>query len=60
MTPITQISCLMPTADRRAFDAAGDPVFSGAGLPGEGIDNWVDDGADSVADLVPDDPRVRD
>ena len=58
MTPIPQISCLMPTADRRAFVPQAIRYFLAQDYPEKEL-IIVDDGADSVADLVPDDPRFR-
>jgi hypothetical protein len=54
MTPIPQISCLMPTADRRAFVPLAIRYFLAQDYPEKEL-IIVDDGADSVADLVPDD-----
>lgn len=52
------VSCLMPTADRRQFVPRAIAQFlRQTYAPRELV--IVDDGADSVADLVPDDPRIR-
>lgn len=52
------ISCVMPTADRRAFvPRAIEQFLAQTHEPRELI--ILDDGADPVADLVPDDPRIR-
>ncbi|AQR73125.1 glycosyltransferase [Sphingomonas sp. LM7] len=56
MTP--RISAIMPTADRRRFVPAAIAQF----LAQERDDAELvilDDGADSVADLIPGDPRIR-
>lgn len=52
------ISCIMPTADRRSFVPAAIRCFLAQNYNEKEL-VIVDDGADSVADLVPDDPRIR-
>jgi glycosyltransferase involved in cell wall biosynthesis/GT2 family glycosyltransferase len=52
------VSCLMPTADRRRFVPRAIEQFLRQTHPRREL-VIVDDGADPVADLVPDDPRVR-
>jgi len=52
------VSCIMPTADRRRFVPAAIHNFQSQDyLDRELI--ILDDGKDSVADLVPNDPRIR-
>jgi glycosyltransferase involved in cell wall biosynthesis len=52
------VSCLMPTADRRVFVPHAIAQFlRQTYAPRELV--IVDDGADPVGDLVPDDPRIR-
>ena len=52
------VSCIMPTAGRRAFAGQAIAYFLRQTYgPAELL--IVDDGADAVADLLPDDPRVR-
>jgi glycosyltransferase involved in cell wall biosynthesis len=52
------VSCLMPTADRRRFVPRAIEHFLRQDYePRELV--IVDDGSDPVADLVPDDPRIR-
>ena len=48
----------MPTADRRSFVPGAIGYFLAQDYPEKEL-VIVDDGADSVADLVPDDPRLR-
>lgn len=48
----------MPTADRRSFVPDAIRCFLAQDYPEKEL-VIVDDGADSVADLVPDDPRIR-
>jgi ADP-heptose:LPS heptosyltransferase/glycosyltransferase involved in cell wall biosynthesis/2-polyprenyl-3-methyl-5-hydroxy-6-metoxy-1,4-benzoquinol methylase len=52
------VSCIMPTADRRRFVPGAIRCFLAQDYAEKEL-VIVDDGADSVADLVPDDPRVR-
>jgi len=56
--PQPVVSCVMPTADRRAFVPTAIARFLAQDFaPRELI--ILDDGADAVADLVPRDPRIR-
>lgn len=51
------LSCVMPTADRRAWVPRAIALFLAQDYgPRELV--VVDDGADPVADLIPDDPRI--
>jgi len=52
------VSCLMPTADRRGFVPRAIRLFLAQDYDEKEL-VIIDDGADSVADLVPDDPRIR-
>ncbi|HKP71555.1 MAG TPA: glycosyltransferase, partial [Pyrinomonadaceae bacterium] len=52
------VSCIMPTADRRAFVPQAIQYFLRQDYPHKEL-LIVDDGADSVADLIPPDERVR-
>ena len=52
------ISCLMPTADRRPFVPQAIHCFLSQDWPEKEL-VIVDDGADVIRDLVPDDPRIR-
>jgi glycosyltransferase involved in cell wall biosynthesis len=52
------VSCIMPTADRRPWLPRGVRYFQDQDYPHAEL-IVVDDGADAVADLIPDDPRVR-
>jgi len=52
------VSCLMPTADRRTFIPRAIEHFLRQTYAAREL-VIVDDGADPVADLVPDDPRIR-
>jgi hypothetical protein len=52
------VSCIMPTADRRPFVPRAVRQFLAQDYPNKEL-VILDDGADGVADLVPDDPRVR-
>lgn len=52
------VSCIMPTADRRQFVPLAVEYFLRQDYPHKEL-IVVDDGADSVADLMPDDERVR-
>jgi glycosyltransferase involved in cell wall biosynthesis len=52
------VSCLMPTADRRRFVPRAIQHFLRQTYPAREL-VIVDDGAEPVRDLVPDDPRIR-
>ncbi len=52
------VSCIMPTHDRRAFVPQALACFTGQDYPNLEL-IVVDDGADSVADLLPSDPRIQ-
>lgn len=52
------ITCIMPTADRRAFVPTAISQFLRQDYGGSEL-IVLDDGAQSVEDLIPDDPRVR-
>ncbi|HYQ02090.1 MAG TPA: glycosyltransferase family 2 protein [Polyangiaceae bacterium] len=52
------VSCLMPTANRRAFVPQAIAYFQRQDYPNREL-VILDDGADAVADLVPPDPRIR-
>lgn len=52
------VSCLMPTLDRRPFVPRAIEYFMRQDYPEREL-VIVDDGDDPVADLVPDDPRIR-
>src|SRR5581483_6186815 len=56
--PVPLVTCIMPTADRRHFVAHAIRHFLAQGHPRREL-VIVDDGADSVADLVPADTRIR-
>jgi glycosyltransferase involved in cell wall biosynthesis len=51
------VSCIMPTFDRRRFVPAAIAYFARQDWPNKEL-IVVDDGADCVRDLVPDDPRI--
>jgi glycosyltransferase involved in cell wall biosynthesis len=51
-------TCLMPTANRRSFVPRAITQFLAQDYPNREL-LVVDDGTDRVADLIPDDPRVR-
>jgi len=53
-----RVSCLMPTADRRVFVPQAIKYFQRQDYPNREL-LILDDGSDSVADLVPPDPRIR-
>lgn len=53
-----RISAIMPTADRRRFVPAAIAQFLAQGRRDAEL-VILDDGADSVADLIPGDPRIR-
>ena len=55
---IPRISAIMPTADRRRFVPAAIAQFLAQGRDDVEL-VILDDGADSVADLIPGDPRIR-
>lgn len=52
------VSCVMPTANRRAFIPCAIRMFLGQDYPQKEL-IIIDDGATSVADLIPSDPRLR-
>jgi ADP-heptose:LPS heptosyltransferase/SAM-dependent methyltransferase len=52
------VSCIMPTANRRAFVPAAIACFLGQDYPEREL-LILDDGTDCVRDLVPADPRIR-
>jgi hypothetical protein len=52
------VSCIMPTADRRAFVPHAIGQFLRQDYPNREL-VVLDDGADSIADLIPPDDRVR-
>jgi hypothetical protein len=52
------VSCLMPTANRRRFVPRSIEHFLRQSYPAREL-VIVDDGADPVEDLVPEDPRIR-
>jgi Methyltransferase domain/Glycosyl transferase family 2 len=58
VNPPPLISCIMPTYDRRRFVPRAIAQFQNQDYPSKEL-IIVDDGTDSIADLVPDDPRVR-
>lgn len=58
MMSTTLVSCLMPTADRRAFVPRAIELFLAQDYPDKEL-LILDDGEDSVADLVPADARLR-
>lgn len=53
-----RISAIMPTADRRRFVPGAIAAFLAQGRDDAEL-VILDDGADPVADLIPDDPRIR-
>lgn len=52
------VSCVMPTYDRRAFIPAAVAYFCRQDYPAIEL-VVVDDGTEPIADLIPDDPRIR-
>ncbi len=61
MSPIPDsvlVSCIMPTANRRRFVPLAIRCFQAQDYPNREL-VVVDDGQDSVADLIPDDPQIR-
>jgi hypothetical protein len=52
------VSCIMPTADRRAFLPHAIRYFLRQDYPAREL-IIIDDGSDSVADLIPDDESIR-
>jgi hypothetical protein len=52
------VSCVMPTRDRRRYVVRAIRYFLAQDYPNREL-VVVDDGADCVADLIPDDPRIR-
>jgi len=57
MTPV-RLSAIMPTADRRRFVPDAIAAFLAQGRDDSEL-VILDDGGDRVADLVPEDPRIR-
>jgi glycosyltransferase involved in cell wall biosynthesis/predicted O-methyltransferase YrrM len=57
-TPLELVSCLMPTYQRRAFVPLAIAGFLRQDYPEREL-VILDDGDDPVADLVPDEPRIR-
>jgi glycosyltransferase involved in cell wall biosynthesis len=57
-TDEAMVSCIMPTADRRRFVPHAVACFLAQDHPHREL-VVVDDGDDPVADLLPDDPRIR-
>lgn len=55
-TPL--VSCIMPTANRRRYVPDAIRCFLRQDYPHKEL-VILDDGADSVADLIPDDPQIR-
>jgi glycosyltransferase involved in cell wall biosynthesis/GT2 family glycosyltransferase len=55
---LPMVSCIMPTADRRGFVPAAIRYFLRQDYPHKEL-VIVDDGRDSIADLVPEDPAIR-
>jgi glycosyltransferase involved in cell wall biosynthesis len=55
---VLTVSCIMPTRDRRAFVPRALAQFLAQDYPDREL-IVVDDGADSIADLVPEDSRIR-
>ena len=53
-----RLSAIMPTADRRRFVPGAIAAFLAQGRDDAEL-VILDDGADAVADLIPDDPRIR-
>lgn len=53
-----RVSCIMPTHDRRPFVARAVERFLQQDYPDREL-IVIDDGNDPVADLMPDDPRIR-
>src|SRR4051812_12356423 len=58
MNTLPLISCIMPTANRRRCVSQAIRLFQAQDYPNKEL-VILDDGAESVADLVPDDPQVR-
>jgi glycosyltransferase involved in cell wall biosynthesis/2-polyprenyl-3-methyl-5-hydroxy-6-metoxy-1,4-benzoquinol methylase len=52
------VSCIMPTANRRRFVPRAIRCFLAQDYPNKEL-VILDDGAESVADLIPDDPQIR-
>jgi glycosyltransferase involved in cell wall biosynthesis len=52
------VSCIMPTRDRRPFVGRAIAQFLAQDYPDREL-IVIDDGSDPIADLVPDDPRIR-
>jgi glycosyltransferase involved in cell wall biosynthesis len=57
-TQLPLVTCIMPTADRRAFVPRAIDLFLRQDYPAREL-LILDDGVDPVADLVPADPRIR-
>lgn len=57
-TGMPLVSCIMPTADRRAFIPRAVQAFLAQDYPALEL-VVLDDGADPVQDLLPADPRIR-
>jgi glycosyltransferase involved in cell wall biosynthesis len=55
---VLTVSCIMPTRDRRSFVPRALAQFLAQDYPHREL-IVVDDGMDSIADLVPEDPRIR-
>jgi len=58
MSALPLVSCIMPTANRRAFVPQAIQYFLRQDYPEKEL-VILDDGEDSVADLIPADPRIR-
>jgi glycosyltransferase involved in cell wall biosynthesis len=58
MNALPLVSCIMPTANRRAFVPRAIQYFLRQDYPEKEL-VILDDGEDSVADLIPADPRIR-
>jgi ADP-heptose:LPS heptosyltransferase/SAM-dependent methyltransferase len=52
------VSCIMPTADRRAFVPQSIGLFQAQDYPEREL-VVLDSGAETIADLIPPDPRIR-
>jgi predicted O-methyltransferase YrrM len=52
------VSCLMPTANRRAFVSNAIRYFQRQDYPNREL-IILDDGSDAVSDLIPNDPQIR-
>ena len=58
MTTTPLVSCVMPTCNRRRFVSQAIWYFLRQDYPSREL-VIVDDGEDSIADLVPDDERIH-